>query len=229
MYGNDATGDCTCAAVYHAIQTWTSNASAIDNEPEDDALLLYEQACGYVSGQPNTDQGGVEQDVLSYWMNPGAPTGVHGGSRQKLAAFVEIDPRNIDDVKLAIATAGVAYIGFNVPDYMSQTPGSRWDYSPGQTYSIIGGHAVIAIGYTPLELHVISWGMLYPMAWSFWSEFVDEAYMLANQDFIESTGLNPAGLSLTELEAQMQALKWGGGNARDKRRRRRRAKKQRRA
>ncbi|MGH8266277.1 MAG: hypothetical protein ACRETS_03060, partial [Steroidobacteraceae bacterium] len=58
---NDQLGDCTCAAVYHAIQVWTYNAqAAIDTEPDVNAKLLYEQACGYVDGQPSTDKGGIE-------------------------------------------------------------------------------------------------------------------------------------------------------------------------
>ena len=54
MMLNDTLGDCTCAAVYHAIQVWTFNASkgkAIDTEPDSDVEKLYELACGYKPSQ----------------------------------------------------------------------------------------------------------------------------------------------------------------------------------
>lgn len=207
MYHNDSLGDCTCAAVYHAFQVWSANAQgSIDTEPDDDAELLYEQACGYVPGQPNTDQGGDEQSVLTYVMLSGAPVGRGGASRHRIAAFVEIDPRNFDDVKLAIADGGLVYIGFEVPNYLPEGAGSTWDVEPGANYQIEGGHAVIAAGYDANGLDIISWGAKYRMTWAFWSEFVDEAYLLADQSWIEATGKSPAGLSLTDLETQMQAL-----------------------
>lgn len=213
MMGNDSLGDCTCAAIMHAFQVWSANAQkAIDTEPDQDAVLLYEGACGYnpsaapVNGQNPTDQGGDEQSVLTYVMLSGAPVGAAGADRHRIAAFVEIDPRNFDDVKLAIADGGLVYIGFEVPDYMPESAGSTWDVQPGPNANVVGGHAVIAAGYDAEGLTIISWGAKYRMTWAFWSEFVDEAYLLADQSWIEATGKSPAGLSLTDLETQMQAL-----------------------
>lgn len=213
LFGNDSLGDCTCAAIMHAIQVWTFNAQGkMEIDPDQDAVLLYEQACGYnpsapaQDGQNPTDQGGDEQSVLTFVMLSGAPVGQDGISRHRIAAFVEIDPRNPDDVKLAIATGGLVYLGFEVPDYMPEAAGSTWDVQPGPNANIVGGHAVIAAGYDANGLDIISWGAKYRMTWAFWSEFVDEAYLLADQSWIESTGKSPAGLSLADLETQMQAL-----------------------
>lgn len=213
VFANDSLGDCTCAAVYHALQVWSANAQgAIDTEPDQDAVLLYESACGYnpsaplQDGQNPTDQGGDEQSVLTYVMLSGAPVGPAGADRHRIAAFVEIDPRNPDDVKLAIAQSGLVYIGFGVPDYLPEAAGSTWDVEPGPNANIVGGHAVIAAGYDANGLDVISWGAKYRMTWAFWSEFVDEAYLLADQSWIEATGKSPAGLSLADLETQMQSL-----------------------
>lgn len=209
MFGNDSLGDCTCAAVYHAIQVWSIAAQgAVDTEPDQDAVLLYEQACGYVPGQPNTDQGGVEQDVLSYVMLSGAPVGAGGTSRHRIAAFVEVDPRNFDDVKTAIAEAGITYIGFNVPSYLPEGAGAVWDVqSDASNWSIVGGHAVVAAGYDAAGLTILSWGAKYRMTWAFWSEFVDEAYMIADADWLRATGTTPAGMTLADLETQMSALR----------------------
>ena len=209
VYHNDTLGDCTIAAVYHALQVWSGTAETLDFEPQDNAILLYEQACGYVPGNPSTDNGGIEQNVLQYIMNTGAPMGPNGEHRHRIAAYVEVDPRNQDDIKQTIWECGVCYIGFNVPQFLMDKytiPDSIW--TPQTTDNqIIGGHAVVLAGYDTFGAQVISWGSRYRMSWGFFSQYVDEAYALADRDWIESTGRSPAGLTLAELETAMKSLK----------------------
>ena len=68
-YYNDVWGDCTCAAFYHAKQVWSvASGKPIDTQPADNALRLYEAACGFnpsaplVNEQNPTDNGGCEQE-----------------------------------------------------------------------------------------------------------------------------------------------------------------------
>lgn len=205
---NDSLGDCTCAGVYHALQVWSFVAAhAMVTEPDADVEALYEQACGYVPGEPNTDQGGVEQDVLGFLLNTGAPVGPNGAERHKIVAFVEVDPAKPDDIRRCVADCALCYIGFTVPAYMPESAGSTWDVDPGGDQTIVGGHCVILVGYDAMGLDVISWGSFYRMTWAFFAQFVDEAYAIADPWWIEATGKTPAGLTLPELEAQMAALK----------------------
>ncbi len=211
MMLNDTLGDCTCAAVYHAIQVWSFNAeSSMDTEPDNDVERLYVLACGYNPRKGGEGPGGNEQHVLAYWVNSGAPTGPKGQARNKLAAFVEVDPRNLDDVKSTIYDCGVAYIGFNVPAFL-MPPGAQppavWDVDPAGDNSSVGGHAVVLAGYDANGARVISWGQYYTMTWAFFSQFVDEVYALADTDWIEAKNTTPGGLTLDQLEAQMQAIK----------------------
>jgi len=199
---NDQLGDCTCAAWGHAVQVWTSHTGSMLTLPESDIEDLYEGACGYVPGQPKTDQGGIEQNVLSYLVNKGI-------AGHRLSAFVEVDPRNLDDVRRAIDWCGVAYIGFNVPGFLMNgltTPNSDWDTQPGPD-SIEGGHAVILAGYDSARFTVISWGNLYTMTTRFFSRYVDEVYALADSEWVGTRGLTPLGLTLAQLEAQMIGIK----------------------
>lgn len=226
MYGNDLLGDCTCAAVYHAIQTWTGNANPpIDTEPDRNAILLYELSCGYNPQDPSTDEGGIEQDVLSYWFNSGVPQGHDGQSRQKLAAFVEIDQRSLENVKTAIFEGGVVYIGFLVPASFDFAP--VWSYDPAADNTITDGHAVVLTGYNDASrlFTLISWGLKYQMSYDFFEKFTDEAYLLASSEWVEKTGKTPAGMSLEELEAQMEALRVSDGHSRWRRRKHRRLRK----
>ncbi|MGA8298865.1 MAG: hypothetical protein WCB53_02145 [Terriglobales bacterium] len=212
MMLNDTLGDCTCAAFYHALQVWTfnvSNGKSMDTEPDIDVEKLYELACGYNPKTPGEGPGGNEQKVLKYLLRTGAPTGTTGGTANKIAAFVEVDPRNVDDVKRAINDCGVAYIGFNVPANImpaNANPPAVWDVAPGKP-KIVGGHAVVLPGYDANGAIVISWGQRYKMTWNFFATYVDEVYAIADPDWVTATGKTPGGISLSELQQQMQALK----------------------
>lgn len=207
MMLNDTLGDCTCAGLGHALQTWTVNASAgammltiTDQQVEQ----LYEGACGFDPNNPNgTDNGGVEQDVLSYAMNTGIPT---DAGPHKINGYIEVDPRNFRDVRLTIDQFGLAYIGFNVPNsLMENGPPPVWNYDPSADNTIVGGHCVILVGYDAVGATLISWGQFYRMRWPFFGQFVDETYAMVDVDWIKSTGQAPCGLTLDELEA---AMKW---------------------
>jgi len=199
---NDQLGDCTCAAWGHAVQVWTANTGKMLTLPDSDIEDLYELACGYKPGDASTDQGGVEQLVLSYLVR-------NGLAGHELSAFVEVDLRNLDDVKRAIWAAGVAYIGFQVPDYLMSSltaPGSDWDTRPGPV-NIDGGHAVILAGYGFGRFKVISWGQQYTMTERFLQRYCDEVYMLADTEWLTAKGMTPLGQTLTDLEQQMRSLK----------------------
>lgn len=214
MMLNDTLGDCTCAAYYHALQLWSFNSNPdrlVVTEPDACVQSLYEAVAGYVPGNEATDQGADEQSVLSYLMNSGAPTQnprTQTPSRHKLAAYVEIDVADVDNVKRAIADCGVVYIGFNVPRFL-MVDGSPpiWDLTPDGDQTIEGGHAVILTGYDATAIDLVSWGQHYAMTWAFFAAFVDEAYALADVDWITAKGQSPAGLGLDQLEAAMAALR----------------------
>jgi len=209
---NDTLGDCTCAAFYHAVQVWSFNAAhRVDTEPDVDVEDLYIQACGYNPRKGGEGPGGNEQHVLTYLMNTGAPMGPSGQERHHISAFVEVDPRNLSDVKQAIYECGVAYIGFNVPANIlppNAPPPSVWNVVPGA--AIQGGHAVVLAGYDDAGARVISWGEYYTMSWQFFSTYVDEVYAIADSLWINSaSGRTLCGLSLPELEQLMQSMKQG--------------------
>ncbi len=210
MMLNNTLGDCTCAAVYHAKQVWTFNAGGtVVTQPDSDVEKLYVLACGYNPKVGGEGPGGNEQHVLTYWLNTGVPVGPTGATTEKIAAFVEVDPRNTDDVKRTIVECGVAYIGFNVPQSVmppNAPPPAVWQYVPNDS-NIIGGHAVALAGYDSQGPRVISWGQYYTMTWQFFAKFVDEVYAIADAEWVESKGTTPGGFTLDQLEAQMQALK----------------------
>jgi hypothetical protein len=212
---NDRLLNCTCAAFYHALQVWTFNAAGGTSArmlTASDAYVqrLYTLACGYDPGKAGEGPGGKAQPVLKYLLKHGAPVGPR--RRNRILAYIEIDPRQVDDVKRAINDCGLVYVGFNVPKYLGpQNPHlpKVWDVDPSNR-RMIGGHAVIVTGYDKQTLDVISWGRFYKMTWKFFGKYVEEVYAIADPAWIAATGKTPGGLTLKELDTQMQALREGG-------------------
>src|SRR5438270_2072554 len=94
MRNNDL-GNCTCAALGHALQT-VSAATGSEYTVQDDVVVdAYSRWCGYVRGDESTDQGGVELDVLKAFRRDGL-----GG--KQLLAFTSVPMFNFDLVKKAI-------------------------------------------------------------------------------------------------------------------------------
>jgi hypothetical protein len=206
---NDRLSDCTCAAIYHALQVWTFNAGGkMETQPDANVEKLYILACGYNPRLSGEGPSGNVQHVLSYLLNAGAPFGPAGHATHRIAAFVEVDARNIDDVKRAIADCGVVYVGFNMPQYIvppnAPTP-AVWNVETTNN-TVVGGHAVVLAGYSAAGPRVISWGQCYTMTWAFFAKYVDEVYAIADNTWIQKKGATPGGLTLAELEVQMKGL-----------------------
>lgn len=202
MMANDNLGDCTCAAVGHAVQTWTSQASTEQTISDADIIALYERF-GYNPSNPASDQGAVEMDVLTSWLqNP-----VAGHS---ITAFASIDPTNLVEIKTAIYLMGVAYIGLSLPtSAQSQdiwdVPTSETNTAPYQPGSW-GGHAVAVVEYDETGLTCITWGALKKMTWAFWNAYCDEAYAILSSDWQGAEGFD-----YTALTNDIADLKAGDG------------------
>ena len=83
---------------------------------------VYSAACGYKLGDPSTDQGGNEQDVLKYWQNN--PIRGH-----KLDAWATVDVTNPLEVKQSIWVTGGVYAAVSLP--ITAQKQDVWDASGG--------------------------------------------------------------------------------------------------
>lgn len=214
MFGNDQWGCCAEAGAAHLIQLWRWNAYGT-MPPISTAQVLqayseitgFDENAGPPGGNP-TDRGTALQDLLSWWLKTGFP--LADGTRHKIIAYFEVDPRNTADLNLGTAESAGLYLGFNVPKFLEQqeSPGSIWGATGGDT-TIVGGHCVTSGGYGPTDRREIeSWGSTdYAMTAGFFSTYVDEAYVVVAQDFVEATGKTPYGLPLTVWEQQMSAIR----------------------
>ena len=214
MFGNDRWGCCAFAAAAHYIQVWVWNATGkMPAITTDQVLQGYSEVTGFdrnagPPGQNPTDRGTVLQDMLAWWLRTGFP--LANGTRHKILAFFELDPRNAADLNLATAECGAVLCGINVPAYLQQleAPGSLWTLQSANA-QIVGGHAITSAGYAATgDREVETWGSTdYAMTAGFVEAEMPECYGIVSDEFMQATGKTPYGLPLAVWEQQMAALK----------------------
>jgi hypothetical protein len=199
LYLNNRLGDCTCAALGHALEAWTTYASGTTLEiPDSDVLALYEAVSGYDPRTGQNDNGAVEQDVLEHVRR-------HGIGGHKILAYAQVDHHNLSEMKQALDTFGSVYLGFQVPksaeDQFSQ--GLPWTVVDGS--EVLGGHAVNLQKYDTHFMYPVTWGKLQPMDEKFWMTYGDEAWVIVTEDWLNQ-GKSPLGLNLQSLLMEFHGL-----------------------
>jgi hypothetical protein len=195
MLANDTLGDCTIAAVGHAVQTWTANASKEATVNDAIAIEYYEKWDGYNPNDPETDQGGVELSVLKDWQK-------QGFNGTPLKAFAEVNPLNVYHVKATIALFGGIYIGVELP--LTAQDQNIWQLDPNASTNASapgswGGHALWVPTYDVNTLTCITWGAPKQMTWDWFQKYCSESYALFSPAFLGTSGVAPSGLNMTAL------------------------------
>jgi len=201
MMLNDTLGDCTIAAVGHAVQVWSANNSGVVTVPDPTVESYYEKWDGYVPGNPSTDAGGVELDVLNNWQK-------QGFAGKALLAFADPKPASLLEIHQSIALFGGVYIGLALP-LTAQTQ-DVWDVVPNggakARKGSWGGHCVFVPKYDQNGFTCITWGQLKTMTLAFWKKYCDEAHTLLGQDWLAAKGA-PSGFNEAQLQADLKAIK----------------------
>ncbi|HET7880561.1 MAG TPA: hypothetical protein VFL55_06715 [Acetobacteraceae bacterium] len=188
MDGNDTLGDCTIAALAHAITTYRGLTGHKDIMPQKDVVKLYMHLTGGV------DSGLNELDVLNYWRK-------HPVTRDKILAFASIDPKNHTHIQQAIQLFGGVYLGFQVQQNCVQDFNAGRPWTPGPLTN--DGHAVFAVAYDANGVTVLTWGNIQRATWAWWDECVDEAYAILSPEATTFDGFDLAQLQqdLSEVAA----------------------------
>ena len=206
MYGNDHLSDCTCAAVGHAIQQWTSYSKPSPILVTDsDVIQFYEIVSGYNPSQPLSDRGAVCFTVLQQWKSggvpiSGVPSTVPNSVKDTLFSFKSINWNNEHEFKSTITVFANVYLGLNMP--LSAQTQEIWSpvEGPNGAPGSWGGHLVLVVGYNKDHYIVVTWGRLMAMTYDFLAKYGEEAYALVNTDFLNTNSLTPSGLSWQTLQ-----------------------------
>lgn len=163
MDGNDTLGDCTIAALAHAITAYNGLVGHKHIMMAKTVVKVYNHLTGGI------DSGLNELDVLNYWRK----TTVSG---DRILAYVSMDVKNHVHVKQAINLFGGVYLGFQVQKDCLEDFDARKPWTPGPLTN--DGHAVFAVSYDAASLTVLTWGSTQKATWDWWDECVDEAYAI---------------------------------------------------
>lgn len=205
MLGNDDYGDCAFAGAIHLIQAQTANAGAPLHGTTDQALTAYTAVTGFNPDDATTDQGADLLSVLQWWKTTGFEVTDASGKavNHKILGWASLDVSSIPQIRYASDLFGGIYIGLNLPESAQQDT-SNWTYQPGS--KIEGGHCVVPLGQGSEGGHLISWGMSIPFTWEFALQYMDEAYCVISEGWINAQGKSPSGLDLNGLLGAMKTL-----------------------
>jgi hypothetical protein len=190
MDGNDRLGDCTIAALAHAITTYRGLIGKKTIIAQQAVTKLYT----HLTGGPDT--GLNELDVLNYWRK-------HAVSGDAILGYVSVDPKNHPHVEQAIQLFGGVYLGFQVQQNAIQDFDARKPWTPGTLTN--DGHAVYAVAYDPQGVTVLTWGNTQQGTWSWWDECVDEAYAILPPE-AQKPGFELPGFDVKQLLADLEAV-----------------------
>jgi hypothetical protein len=207
MLGNDRYGDCVFAGADHETMVWNKLRHGIDVKfSPKDALADYGAVTGFNPDDPNSDQGTDVRDAMKYRKATGLLA--DDGKRHKIAAYVQIDPSNWDELVTACFVFGCVGIGIEFPDSaMDQfNQGQMWDVVDGA--QIEGGHYVPVVGsrLSSEKMTAITWGRRQEFTKAFYERYCDEAWAMLSEEQIRSNGEGLHGLNLDQLKADLAAL-----------------------
>ena len=198
-------GDCTIACILHILQMFLFHSTGkfwTDDELRPVALKYYCLWCGYVEGNPSTDQGGNIQNVLTKWMTEGIE--LPDGTVHKILGFIELDTTNEAELREAVAVCGAVDFGADIPDSYDQiNPGDSWLPNQGDPAA---GHCFGSMKFLQPELIMETWGFQVPMPPAAITEYVDEGYAILSSDWILKTGKSPFNMSEDDIKAMMEPL-----------------------
>lgn len=205
MYLNDQLGDCTCAGMGHCAGGQSNFGSGAELLFSDSQIeKLYEGSCGYVPGDPQTDQGGTLEGVLSYTKaNPSVIPGYN------LDAYAQLRNLSWAGLTTGLKLFGTVYVAVNLPQSAEDqfNAGEPWTVSGNG--NIAGGHCICLTGFVggTNSARWATWGKPdQPASMQWWNQYGVEAWVPYSKTWLRANGVAPNGLNETALLADMKSI-----------------------
>lgn len=179
MLKNDELGDCAEAGLLHMLQAFKARGGQVTFPDDQAAVELYSASSGYVVGQPSTDQGSNLTNVLAYAKTNknGVPYNLNSAP-EWVRAYAYLQHTDLAHVTQCIANFIGIYIGVMLRQ--SQMTQDIWDADSSLE---IGGHCVYVVGANAIGPKVVTWGEVKQCTWAWWTQAVEEAWVVINYDF----------------------------------------------
>jgi hypothetical protein len=195
MLMNDKLGDCAEAGLLHMLQTFKAEGGQIAIPDDQSVVELYHLGAGY-DGTPATDQGSSLNGLLSFGQK--SPTGIpyaQGQDPEFIKAYAYVDHLDYQHVTNCISN----FVGLltGVQLRQSQMTQDIWD---ADSSVVIGGHCIYTCGFNLKGPIIVSWGKVIQTTWAWWTQSVEEAWVVLNTDFTGS------GDNFTKLVNEAYAL-----------------------
>jgi hypothetical protein len=204
MYANDKYGDCVFAGGAHEDRLANRLARRTINFTDDGVLSDYSAVTGFDKNDPNSDQGTVVSEALSYRRHKGL-IDAHG-DRHKIGAYVSITPGDYDEMMYCTYWFSAVGMGFNFPNsaFDQFDANMPWDVVPSA--QIIGGHYVPVVGRSHSSRGTcVTWGRRQEFTRKFYEKYNDEAWAMVYPEELRGSKTE-RGLSLDQLVAAVEAL-----------------------
>lgn len=211
VLGNDVVGDCVIAGDLHQTMVW--NAEQARTVPVSDACAIqnYSAITGYDPSQTDpqtgdnpTDQGTDVQEAAQWWIKQGLIDAA--GRIHKIAAYVSVDPHNIDELRAATYLFGSVGLGLDFPDSAMQQFQRGQAWVPVVGAQSLGGHYVPVLGFRGDNAIGVTWGELQLITAPFITERADEAIACLSLEMLNRHTKSPEGLDVVALRADLVAL-----------------------
>jgi hypothetical protein len=226
MLGNDAAGDCVCAAAGHIVQDDTSEESVECVPADAEALNLYSILTGYNPADPSTDVGTDPIAALNYWRQTGV---TFGGQVHMLGAYALVDPTNTPLVCAAINIFGPLLNCVSLPRSVTgpldqgtivewSMPGGLLGMLPQYQPDPSAGHAVPIPAYSQTVgrgrnknastagFTVQTWAQSVPMDAAFLAKCGTQLFALISMDWVSGAKPCPSGFGLADLQSDLAKL-----------------------
>lgn len=197
MAGNDTYGDCVEADSNHAILALNTVLGTRDLVPSaGETVLQYQEETG------GPDVGLNISTHLARWRALGL-FGDMDGIPNKLPAYAPVK-LGITEIQRAVWLCRAVPMGWQLPQSaQDQFPGHPFAVVPGSP--IIGGHDMLAVGYDPEYLYLVTWADTHRATWPFVARYCDEAFALITQS-VKEKGFGPTGVDFKSLLADLPTI-----------------------
>ncbi|OUI98367.1 hypothetical protein [Acetobacter cibinongensis] len=209
MLANDQIGDCTSVGIANHLRATASLAGYQIDVSTGNAVRFYSESTGYTPVNAESDQGGVEVDVLGI----AGRDGYHLDHGTYYPLWGTVDPQDRNALALVVAGMGCAYLGVQLAA-ADQAPGV-WDTdrTGDNTPGSWGGHCLLLWDYTGLGdndlVTLLTWGTQQKATWRWLHSRIMEAHGIIWPQMVLPSGFYPTGPDLERLRVDNAAFLMG--------------------